>query len=232
MITPAAIAAGHGDAWLVGLNGALAAYGHPVYVRLMAEMDGYWNPYCAFNADGSSRGPAHSPAAYRQAFRRVALILRGGSLAHIDATLARLHMPPLHAGGDLPSVPVAMLWVPQTQGAPEIAANQPRAYWPGRAWVDWVGTDFYSKFPNFRALSAFYSAFAGKPFAFGEWALWGADDSGFVGKLFAWIGHHPRVRMLVYNQANPFQLSRYPRAAGVLRRLVAGSRFPAFTPDW
>jgi hypothetical protein len=231
-ITPAGIAAGQGDSWLIGLNRALAAFGHPVYVRLMAEMDGYWNPYCGFNANGTSRGPAHSPAAYRQAFRRVALILRGGSLAHIDSLLAGLHMPPLQATDDLPSTQVAMLWVPQTAGAPDIRANQPRAYWPGRAWVDWVGTDFYSKFPNFRSLNAFYSAFRSQPFVFGEWAMWGADNSGFVNQLFAWIRTHPRVRMLVYNQGGPFLLSRYPHAARTLRKLLSSPRFPAYSSDW
>ena len=64
--------------------------------------------YSAFNENGSSRGPAHSTFAFRQAWKRVTLIMRGGSLAHIDAVLARLHMPPLRtdqqpphaAGGD------------------------------------------------------------------------------------------------------------------------------------
>ena len=38
-ITPAGIAAGLGDAYLVALNQAVAAYGGRVYVRVMAEMN-------------------------------------------------------------------------------------------------------------------------------------------------------------------------------------------------
>jgi hypothetical protein len=236
MITPAGIASGRGDSWLIGLNHAIAATGHIVYVRLMAEMDAYWNPYSAYNADGNPRDAAHSTAAYRRAFKRVTLILRGGSLGHIDRVLARLGLPKLHWIGDLPRTKVAMLWVPQVAGAPDVPGNQPGAYWPGRAWADWVGTDFYSKFPNFSGLTSFYASFAGEPFMFGEYAIWGSDDPGFVHQLFGWVKSHPRTRMLVYNQGakatGPFRLSRYPLAAHALRSELAGSRFPAYAPDW
>jgi hypothetical protein len=236
MITPAGIARGDGDAWLIALNQAIFASGRITYVRLMAEMDAYWNDYSAYNADGSSRGAAHSTSAYKQAFRRVVLILRGGPLANIDAALGRLGMPPVHASFDLPTPQVAVLWVPQTAGAPDIAGNQPAAYWPGGAYVDWVGTDFYGKFPNFTGLDAFYREFRAKPFAFGEWALWGADDPGFVDQLFAWIRSHRRARMLIYNMGlnpvGPLRLSLYPNAARELRRLLANPKFAAYTPDW
>ena len=48
-----------------------------------------------------------------------------------------------------------------------------------------MGTDFYSKFPNFTGLDRFYRDFAreGRPFAFGEWAMWGRDDAGFVNRF-------------------------------------------------
>jgi hypothetical protein len=122
-----------------------------------------------------------------------------------------------------------MLWVPQTRGTPDIPANMPRAYWPGGAYVDWVGTDFYSRFPNFHWLQDFYRAFPGKPFVFAEWALWGADDPGFVTRLFDWVGRHPRVRMVLYNQGaqthGPFRLNRYPRSRAALRKALAHRRF-------
>ena len=95
--------------------------------------------------------------------------------------------------------------------------------------MDWVGTDFYSRFPNFHWLDDFYRDFGGKPFVFGEWAMWGADDPGFVSRLFGWIGSHPRVRMVLYNQGQladgPFRLKRYPRSAAALRKALAHRRF-------
>jgi hypothetical protein len=236
-ITPAGIARGHGDRWLVGLNQALAASHNITYVRPMAEMDNYNNPYCGFNADGSSRGASHSPAQFRRAWKRIALILRGGSVAHIDQVLARLRMPRLRGvSGQLPTPQVAMLWVPMVSGDPAIAANQPHAYWPGRRWVDWVGTDFYSKFPNFGGLSSFASHYRGFPFVFAEYAMWGADDPSFIHRLFGWIAHHRQTRMVVYNQgamsSGPFRLSRYPQAAAALRKALSPSRFLAYAPEW
>jgi hypothetical protein len=236
MITPAGIASGAGDAWLIALNNAIAAGGRPVYIRLMAEMDGSWNPYSAYDATGAPRGAAHSTREFRLAWKRVTLILRGGSLRHIDGMLRRLGLPLLRTRSDLPAGKVAMLWVPQVAGSPAIAGNQPRAYWPGRAWVDWVGTDFYSKFPNFPGLTSFYNAFPGAPFVFGEWAMWGGDDPNFVSQLFSWARSHPRTRMLMYNEGmtsdGPFRLSRYPGSAQALRAALASPRYPAFTPDW
>ena len=222
-ISPGQIASGQGDGWLIDLNRSIAARGQITYVRLMAEMDGYWNPYCAFNANGTSRGKGHSTATFRQAWRRAVLIVRGGPLATINAKLRKLHLPPVRgANGSLARVPVAFMWVPQVAGAPDTSANSPGAYWPGGEYVDWVGTDFYSKFPNWTGLERFYRAFAGKPFAFGEWALWGRDDAAFVHTLFAWMHAHTRVRMALYNQGNngagPFRLKRYPRARRALNR--------------
>jgi hypothetical protein len=32
-----------------------------------------------------------------------------------------------------------------TAGSPDIPGNRPSAYWPGASYVDWTGTDFYSR---------------------------------------------------------------------------------------
>ena len=238
-ITPAGIAGGAGDGYLLSLGAALAAYAHPVYIRLFAEMDQANNAYCAFNQDGSSRGPSHSTAAFRSAWRRTVLILRGGPVAAIDARLHALGMTPVRgtpATATLPAPPVAFLWVPQSEGTPDTAANSPAAYYPGDAYVDWVGTDFYSLYPNFRGLQSLYAAYPGKPFVFGEWALWEGDDPGWVDQLFAFIATHRRVRMALYNQGErtngPFRLSRYPASRREIRRLLAAPRFLAYAPEW
>jgi hypothetical protein len=235
VISPGGIARGDGDRWLIALNAAAARSGRVTYIRLMAEMDGSWNAYCAYNADGSPRDSGHSTAAFKRAWERVTLIMRGGTLEGIDRQLARLRMPALHAGHDLPRPKVAMLWDPQVAGAPDVAGNQPRDYWPGGRWVDWIGTDFYSKFPNFPGLTALYDAFPGQPFVFGEYAMWGNGDPGFIEQLFSWIGSHSRARMLIYNQGvdanGPFRLWRFPAAAQALRRHLASPTFPAYAPE-
>src|SRR3954471_11814569 len=82
--TPRDIARGAQDRWLLGLNDTIAASGAPTYVRLMSEMNGHWNAYSAYGANGRRRNAAHSTAAFRAAWRRVVLLVRGGSVARID----------------------------------------------------------------------------------------------------------------------------------------------------
>jgi len=230
VVTPRGIARGDGDRYLVNLNRRIAEYGQPTYIRLMAEMNQANNGYSAFDKSGRSRGPAHSTAQFKQAWRRATLILRGGPVAAIDAKLDKLGLPRVETRAEeLPQPQLAMVWVPQTRGTPDIPANMPHAYWPGGEYVDWIGTDFYSRFPNFHWLEDFYRDSPGKPFALGEWALWGADDPGFVTRLFGWIGSHPRVRMVLYNQGaltdGPFRLNRYPRSKAALRKALSHRRF-------
>lgn len=103
-----------------------------------------------------------------------------------------------------------------------------------REAITWWGPTFYGTFPNFAGLTALYDTFPRQPFMFGEYALWGSDDPGFVDAFYAWVGAHPRTRMLVYNQGitlqGPLRLWRYPRVARALRRLLASPRFPASRP--
>jgi hypothetical protein len=237
VISPGAIARGRADGWIEWLGAQLAQRGAPVYLRLFAEMDAYWNPYSAYDENGTFRGINHSTQAFRQAWRRITLILRGGSVGVIDAKLHALHMPPIPAAAStLPRAPVAMLWVPQVWGAPDTPQNAPRAYYPGDQYVDWVGTDFYSAFPNWRGLDAFFDEFPGKPFVFGEWAVYGADTPRFVNQLFGWIRAHPRVRILMYNQgykvSGKLALEHYPASARTIARHLRNPLFAPFTPEW
>jgi hypothetical protein len=228
-VTPREIANGQGDGYLIKTNRRIAEYGQPTYVRFLAEMNQANNGYCAYNHNGSSRGPSHSTRAFKQAWRRATLILRGGPIAGINAALDRMNLPPVDLTEDLPQPQVAMLWVPQTEGTPNTRANRARAYWPGGGYVDWVGTDFYSKFPNFTDLETFYDDFTNKPFVFGEWALWDGDSPGFVRRFFSFVNNHKRVRMLLYNQGNtsggPFRLSRYPESRKAIKKALKRKRF-------
>lgn len=235
MISPYGIATGAGDQWLIGLNQAFSASDNVTYLRLMAEMNNCNNAYAADNCDGSSRGPQYSSAAFKQAWRRVALIMRGGVVSLIDRQLARLGLPALRTTLKYLSTPkVAMVWVPMVGGSPDVPALEPSAYFPGRRWVDWVGTDFYSRYPNWSGLSSFYAAYAHvAPFVFGEYAIWDGDNPGWAHTLFSWVGSHPRTQMMVYNDASPdFYLSHFPASAAVIRSALASSKFLAYAPEW
>jgi len=234
-ISPGAIARGDGDAYLVRLGATLAEHGGPVHLRLLAEMNNCDLAYAPLDCRGRSRGPAHTAGRFVQAWRRAALILHGGDVDAVDARLRALGLPAVDTDAETLAQPeVALMWAPMTGGSPMVAALAPERFWPGRAYVDWVGTSFYSRFPNFHFLEPFCRELAAgqrRPFAFGEWAMCGADDAGFVRRLFAWVRAHPRVRMLVYNQGQdpggPLRLRRHPRAAAALRAELRAPRYAA-----
>src|SRR6266545_2819293 len=56
VVNPRDIAMGRGDSYLLAFNAALAEFGDPVYLRPLPEMNNYHRSYCAFDANGRSRG--------------------------------------------------------------------------------------------------------------------------------------------------------------------------------
>jgi hypothetical protein len=205
----------------------------------MPEMNNSNNAYSADNSDGSSRGPAYSQREFKQAWRRVVTIMRGGPVSTIDSKLTALHLPTLQGAATtttLPVSPIAFAWVPETAGTPNVPSERPAAYWPGSAYVDWVGTDFYSKFPNFPGLVRFYNAFRRKPFVFGEWAMWDTNSAAFVKQFFRFIKTHKRVKMMLYNEgfgaSSPLLLSKYPAAATAIHKVETPARYLPYAPEW
>jgi hypothetical protein len=235
--SPAQIAAGDSDSYLLNLGAELTEDGQPTYIALLPEMNQANNAYSAFNANGSSRGSANSTGSYRQAWRRSVLILRGGPVASIDRRLHALGLSSARTSeATLPTPRVSFMWAPQTEGTPNIPANDAAAYYPGSAYVDIVGTDFYSAFPNFRGLADLYDAYPSKPFGFNEWGMWKNGDPSFVTQLFAFMHSHRRVGIAVYNQGltpdGPFRLERFPAATGAIRHELHSGRFLAYAPEW
>jgi hypothetical protein len=236
-ISNAELADGDGDTFLVRLNGLIAEHGQAVYLRPLSEMNNGNNPYSAYDLQGGSRGPAWSTRQFKRAWRRLALIVRGGEVAAIDARLRRLGMPPVRTGArELPPAKVALMWVPLSFGNPEIAKNHPRHWWPGGAYVDWVGTTWYSPYRAGSAMHRMYNfrLWRRKPFAFAEWGVWGADAPGFVRQFFGFLKSHPRVRMAVYYQSAAlkpeFRLSTHPATRAALRRAVKWRRLTGVAP--
>jgi hypothetical protein len=223
VVTPLDVAQGRGDAFLLELNRDLAAFGRRVYVRPLPEMNGHWNEYCAVNADGSSRGPRYSTAAFRRAFARIALLARGGTAGELNAKLRRLGEPGV--AGDLPRTQARIVWNPQGYGAPDVPGNSAQAYFPGNAYVDVVANDLYDQ--GFKAAwtdnDALYAAHPTKPYAIAEWGLWGIDDPAYVERMAAWVKGHRRVELLAYFSGRPgsiWDLASKPRSRVVYRRLI------------
>jgi hypothetical protein len=243
LITPEQIALGAGDDYLLQLNDFFAKHGPPAYIRPLGEPNRCLNVWSAVNCDGTQKGGEHTSGWYKQAFRRIVTIVRGGnSLEGIDATLAEIGLPPVRRTKgppptSLPAAPVSIVWSPLPGGSPRVKGNFPGNYWPGSRWVDWVGTDFYSQYPVWKDLDRFYAGkqWRRKPVSITEWAVSGEDEPRFVKQLVAWTVRRPRVRMLVYydgfgssgnaSASNPYALSLYPRTTNTLRLKIRRATF-------
>ena len=249
-ISPEAIAKGRGDRYILRINEVLGNLRKPSYIRLMPEMNGHWNPYSAYNANGSPRGKNYTTGDFKRAWRRFVIIVRGGNRNRINNRLRRKNLrriyrarsndANLYENRDVPEKldkpKVAVMWVPQTFGSPNIAGNQPANYWPGANFVDWVGADIFSKFSTaFDDLQAFFRRYNDHPFVIGEYSPWDADPGGaFTNRLLSWAEDHQRVRMMIYYRSvtasNEYYIDRYPAARGVLRRHLNKGRWRSFGP--
>ena len=242
LITPKQIARGLGDNYLLRLNRRFATTGVTAYIRPLGEPNRCLNAWSAVRCDGSGNGGGHRAVWYRRAFRRMYVLLHGGgTLRKIDRRLHRLGLPRVQRRGGreprkLPRAPIAVIWSPLPAGSPATPANRPANYYPGHRFVDWVGSDIYSRYTDFGALQRFYRAYARhKPFAITEFGVWGSDDPAFVRHLMRWAHTHRQTRMLVYYQdfgkPNPFRIQGHPRSLAALKRALRSRRFPPLAPD-
>ena len=225
-ITPAGIANGKGDRVLIDIAQALERFGSFAYVRPFPEMNGHWNPYCAYNSTGSYRGSSHSTKNFRKAFRRVYLIVHGGSVADINAKLVASGMPKLDRTNDLPVNDVKVMWNPQGFGSPDLAGNSAAAYYPGDKYVDVVANDLYDfgRGVEWEANLDLYRAHPGKPYAIGEWGLGPGVDSGtIVQKLANFVSSHPRVETIIFYQSksgSSFDIGSKPKARTAYKNYI------------
>ncbi len=225
-ITPAEIAQGKGDRVLIDIAQAIDRFGGEVYIRPYAEMNGYWNPYCAYNSNGSYRGSAHSTKKFRMAFRRTYLIMHGGPIADINAALVDSGLPKLDRTNGLPANDVHVVWNPQGFGSPDLKTNSADSYYPGDKYVDVVANDLYDfgRGVEWEANLDLYRAHPDKPYAIGEWGLGpGVDHPDFVQKMGNFVANHSRVQTIVYYRSqtgSTFDLANKPRARAAYKKYI------------
>jgi hypothetical protein len=191
-------------------------------------MNGHWNPYCAYNANGTRRNAAHSQKNFRRAFKRLYLILHGGDEATIDAKLARWGMPGIRTSlPENPTPTLRILWNPQGYGSPNVPGNRAHVYYPGDRFVDIVGNDLYeaaSFNATWEANLALFKRYPHKPYAIGEFGLWGIDDPTFIRRMGKFIRTHPRVELAAHFEAesgSTFDLASKPRSRAAYRKYIA-----------
>lgn len=161
------IAAGRWDPQLARWADAASRTGIPIMVDFGPEMNGDWFPW-----NGAYAGKLAGAHAYRDAFRHIVTLFRQRGATnvsfafHIDAA-----------------------------GEPATAWNRPKQYYPGNAYVDWVGASVYGADDPGYEWTAFSSGLAaavaelrslapGKPIAVFEW---GVVESPARGDKARWI---------------------------------------------
>jgi hypothetical protein len=115
-VSLASVVNGGEDDWLRSYARAVAAYQRPVILGFAPEMNGSWYSW----------GDTHaSPAEYIAAWRHVVTVFRGQGA--LNVTWLWTVNVAIVASGNNPSNGVAAV----------------TPWWPGNAWVDWVGVDGY-----------------------------------------------------------------------------------------
>ena len=236
LITPAQIALGYGDDYLLQLNDFFASKGLPAYIRPLGEPNRCLNAWSAVNCDGSQKGGEHTTGWYKQAFRRIVAIVRGGqSLEGVNATLAEIGLPPVsrtkarrrRAAGGAGQHHLE-------PAARRLAAGQRQL--PGQL----LAGAALGRLGRHRLLLAISRLGRPQPLLRRqtvEGQTGGDDRVGglrrrrprWVKQTIAWTVKHPRVRMLVYYQGfgpgNPYDLRLYPRTTNTLRLKIRRPNF-------
>jgi hypothetical protein len=226
--TPRGIALGQNDAFLIRLNGVVNDWGGDrFYVRPFPEMNAYWESNSAYNQNGAPRGGAYTTAWNRKALARIAVILRGGVQADVNAKLAKLGLPGIHQDLAITTPKLRIVWNPQGFGAPNLPGNSAQAYYPGDAYVDVIGDDLYDirgHGATWAAAEALYKAHPRKAFAFPEWGVWGFDDPQFVRDMGKFVRTHRRVEFIAYYSGRPgsvFDLASKPASRAAYRSFIS-----------
>jgi hypothetical protein len=237
LIDPRSIAQGYGDEYLIRLNRLFWEKKMPAYIRPLGEPNRCLNVYASYDCGGNLRDAAHKPRWYRQAFRRIDIVLHGGGKrSQIDARLGEAGLPPLKSEvGGLPKAPVAVIWSTLPAGSPTVPQNRPKHFYPGDDYVDWVGTDFYSDNQDWKALTGLYNRFSTKPFSIPEFGVSVGDDPAYIERLMIWVHRHPRTKMLIYYQdfgsTSAYRIQNYPASLAALSSALHHPVFPAFAPN-
>lgn len=180
----AAINDGSQDAVIRSHALALRAFGHPVFLRWAAEMNGNW-----FAWGGPQNG--NDPMAFVQAWR------------HIH-----------HIFDQVGVTNVAWVWAPNADSKPggidSSSWNNWRNYYPGDAYVDWVGIDGYNWGGDYwqsfgDMFEPVYRDYAArKPIMLAETSS--VEDGGskaeWIGDAASWMKTHNAVKALVWFDTN------------------------------
>jgi len=182
----ARIAAGDFDTYIEAWGKSVRAFGKPVFLRLMHEMNGNWYPW-----GGSANGNA--PSDFVAAWHRVHAIFEA-----------------------VGAMNVRWVWCPLAEDVPAKACNRFELYYPGARFVDVLALDGYnwgSTFPEhggWRSFDSIFSSAYDRSIELGPQPVWvaetasaseGGEKAAWVREMFASVGNYPRLRAIIWFHA-------------------------------
>lgn len=212
----AAILSGSENAIIDDFATKAKAYGQPFFLRFAHEMNGNWYAWSGANT-GSN------PQKYIDAWRYV-----WNRFQAIGATN------------------VVWVWSPNWNSVPTNSWNNLQNYYPGDAYVDWVGVDFYGlkydDIPVATNLDSVYIPYsATKPIMIAETSAADCANYGvgtthtkdqWINDLFTTLASHPAVRAFIWFNENKTGEANWtlascpsPAAQNAYRTGVANSRY-------
>ena len=204
---------GSQDALITAQAGRLKALGTNVFLRFDWEMNGNWFPWDGSHNGGAAGGPAGYVAMWR-------------------------HVHDLFTAAGATNV--VWVWTPSTSSLPDVAWNAVDRYYPGDAYVDWVGVDDYNYggtqghsggWNDFSSqLQPVYGDYADrKPFMVGEMGsvdgIPGHDKGQWITQMAADVqAHYPDIQALMWFDTkydNDWRFDTSPSSLAAFKAWVA-----------
>lgn len=212
---PRQIVNGSQDALIRSRAKTVALYGKPMFLRWGAEMNGDWYAW-------SGTAVGNDPSVFVAAWRHIHDVFASAGVRN-----------------------VAWVWAPNADSHPggtsTTSWNSWRNYYPGDAYVDWVGIDGYNwgaadSWQTFgQIFGPIYSDFAArKPIMIAETGSIeaGGHKAAWLANARTWIKAHRGVRAFVYfdtNQSSSRLDWRTDSSASALSAYISMARDPYFS---
>jgi beta-mannanase len=193
-----AISGGAYDTYINNFAQAAKAWNKLIYLRFGHEMNGNWYPW-----DGTHNGGSAGPAKYIAAWRHIRAIFTNAGATNVK-----------------------FVWSANHINCPTDAWNDAVNYYPGAAYVDWIGLDGYNwgtgNWQSFSQIfSSYYTTFSsyGKPIMISEFACT-TDEAGSTKAV--WLtdaftnirNNYPQIRMFNWFNVNKERDWRIDSSAG------------------
>ncbi|MDD5593245.1 MAG: glycosyl hydrolase, partial [Candidatus Margulisbacteria bacterium] len=206
-----AIAAGSYESYVTSFLQAAKAWNKPLFLRFAHEMNGNWYAW-----DGSHNGESGGADRYIKAWRYI-----------------------YNVKNSLKADNVIMVWCPNNKNQPAVSWNAMTAYYPGDAYVDWVGMDGYNwgsgsweAFDQvFSGAYATITALTDKPLMIGEFACaeQGGAKAAWISDAFNKIQtNYSRVKIFCWfniNKERDWRVSSTASAEAAVKNALQNSYF-------